>query len=75
MRPELREQIVLKAQRIDVAPSMLEPDACADVDEGEVVVKNLGAQWLDDDEPAGQGKNDEQEPGERSGAQIAPLTV
>jgi hypothetical protein len=55
-----------------VTPSLLEPDACADVDEGQVVVEDFCAQRRDDDKPAGKRESDDQEPRETRGAQVAP---
>ena len=51
---------------------MLDADPHADVDEGQVGAENVRAQWHDHNEPTGEGERDEQEPGERGGAEVAP---
>ena len=72
MRPQLCEQLVLQRQGVDVAPAVLEPDAGADVDQGQVVVEEVRAQGHADDEPAGERDDDDEEPGESGGAEVAP---
>ena len=55
-----------------MAPPVLEPDADPDVDERQVVVEDVRAKRDDNDEPAGKGKGDEQEPGQAGGTEVAP---
>src|SRR6202022_2561182 len=72
VRSHLREQLVLQRQRIDVAPSVLEPDARADVDEGQVVVEDVPAQRHHHDQPGGDAKRDDQEPRQGDCAKVPP---
>src|SRR5260370_7456244 len=82
MGPQLREQLVLKAQRVDVVPAVLDSDSSADVDQGQVVVEDLAAERDGDDEPTDERAAEDQEPTEtnrpkvgdaRPGDGLAPL--
>src|SRR5258708_33600762 len=82
MGPQLREQLVLKAQRVDVVPAVLDSDSSADVDQGQVVVEDLAAERDRDDEPTDERAAEDQEPTEtnrpkvgdaRPGDGLAPL--
>src|SRR5258708_22568424 len=72
MRAELGEHILLRGQRIDVAPALLEPDACAHKDQSQVVVEDVRTQRLDDDIPGRKRNRDQQDPPESYSAEIAP---
>jgi len=50
---------------------VLETDPRADVDEGQVVVEDVGPQRDDNDEPAREGDGDEEEPRQTGGAEVA----
>jgi len=50
---------------------VLETDPSSDVDEGQVVVEDVGAQRDDDDEPAREGDGDEEEPRQAGGPEVA----
>ncbi len=54
-----------------MAPSVLEGDPNADVDQGQVVVEDVAMERRDDDEPAGESDRDDQEPGEPESAEVA----
>jgi len=61
---------MLKAQRIDMAPAVLESDPRSDVYEGQVVVERIVTN-RGEDPPGGEGPGDRQEPRERGEAEVA----
>jgi len=61
---------VLEAQRIDVAPAVLEADPGPDVNERQVVVERIVTN-RGEDPPGGDGPRDQQEPRERGEAEVA----
>jgi hypothetical protein len=61
---------VLKAQRIDVAPAVLEAYPSSDVHERQVVVERIVTN-RGEDPPGGDGPGDQQEPRERGEAEVA----
>lgn len=61
---------MLQVERVDVAPAVLEADARADVDEGQVIVECVLAD-RGENPPGGDGAGDEQEPGEGGEPEVA----
>jgi hypothetical protein len=61
---------MLKAQRVDVVPAVLDSDSSADVDKRQVVVEDLPAQRDRDDEPSDERAAEDQEPTEADRSEV-----